>query len=165
MAPVAHTIICASFFFFSAFPVRARHSESPASTLSSLSLPPTSFMSSFTTSMNLFFGLPPGLQLGTSIYYRSANILLSLLCTCPNHPSLAFLTLNSKPYNIAGLTTVLYTFPFILADTILSHITPFPHSVLLWTVDTKYFACFSSASCNLTVSLGSLSLAHMNSVS
>ncbi|XP_053743961.1 tumor protein D53 isoform X3 [Synchiropus splendidus] len=30
----------------------------------------------------------------------------------------------SKPYNIAGLTTLLDTFPFILADTLLLHITP-----------------------------------------
>ncbi|KAF7644146.1 hypothetical protein LDENG_00020260, partial [Lucifuga dentata] len=116
-------------------------------------------MSSFTTSINLLFGLPLGLLPGSS----NLSILLpicslSLLCTCPNHLSLASLTLSpkhltcavplmysflilsilvtpkenlsilvsatsssasclflsatvSKPYNIAGLTTVLYTFP------------------------------------------------------
>ncbi|KAF7650345.1 hypothetical protein LDENG_00127500, partial [Lucifuga dentata] len=138
----------------------------------SSSLTPTNFMSSFTTSINLLFGLPLGLLPGSS----NLSILLpicslSLLCTCPNHLSLASLTLSpkhltcavplmysflilsifvtpkenlsilvsttsssasclflsatvSKPYNIAGLTTVLYTFPFILAETLLSHITP-----------------------------------------
>ncbi|KAF7707483.1 hypothetical protein HF521_018701, partial [Silurus meridionalis] len=61
----------------------------------------------------------------------------------------------SKPDNIAGLTTVLKTFPFILADTLLSQITPvtllhqlhpactlfftsLTHSPLLCTVDPRY---------------------------
>ncbi|KAF7663340.1 hypothetical protein LDENG_00211810, partial [Lucifuga dentata] len=198
----------------------------------SSSLTPTNFMSSFTTSINLLFGLPLGLLPGSS----NLSILLpicslSLLCTCPNHLSLASLTLSpkhltcavplmysflilsilvtpkenlsilvsatsssasclflsatvSKPYNIAGLTTVLYTFPFILAETLLSHITPdtflhpfqpactrfftsFPHSPLLWTVDPKYLKSstfFISIPCNLTIPLESLSFTAMYSV-
>ncbi|KAF7644357.1 hypothetical protein LDENG_00223490, partial [Lucifuga dentata] len=54
-------------------------------------------MSSFTTSINLLFGLPLGLLPGSS----NLSILLpicslSLLCTCPNHLSLASLTLSPK---------------------------------------------------------------------
>ena len=132
----------------------------------------TSAMSSFTTSINLLFGLPRFLFPGNSIF----SILLpiypsSFLSTCPYHLSLAsrvfspnrptcavplmysFLILSilvtpnenrnifnsatsisasclfvsatvSNPYNIAGLTATLYTFPFTLADTRLSQITP-----------------------------------------
>ena len=129
-------------------------------------------MSSFTTSINLLFGLPRFLFPGNSIL----SILLpiypsSFLRRCPYHLSLAsrvfspnfptcavplmysFLILSilvtpnenrnifnsatsisasclfvsatvSNPYNIAGLTATLYTFPFTLAGTLLSHITP-----------------------------------------
>ena len=160
-------------------------------------------MSSFTTSINLLFGLPRFLFPGNSIF----SILLpiypsSFLSTCPYHLSLAsrvfspnrptcavplmysFLILSilvtpnenrnifnsatsisasclfvsatvSNPYNIAGLTATLYTFPFTLADTRLSQITPdillqpfhpactlfftsLPHSPLLCTVEPRY---------------------------
>ena len=163
----------------------------------------TSAMSSFTTSINLLFGLPRFLFPGNSIF----SILLpiypsSFLSTCPYHLSLAsrvfspnrptcavplmysFLILSilvtpnenrnifnsatsisasclfvsatvSNPYNIAGLTATLYTFPFTLADTRLSQITPdillqpfhpactlfftsLPHSPLLCTVEPRY---------------------------
>ncbi|KAF7653156.1 hypothetical protein LDENG_00086470, partial [Lucifuga dentata] len=165
-----HLFYCFSwvvFFFFSFWlslqgsPQRIICLHLTLSSASS-SLTPTNFMSSFTTSINLLFGLPLGLLPGSS----NLSILLpicslSLLCTCPNHLSLASLTLSpkhltcavplmysflilsilvtpkenlsilvsatsssasclflsatvSKPYNIAGLTTVLYTFPFIL---------------------------------------------------
>uniref|UniRef100_A0A8C4N0J5 Uncharacterized protein n=1 Tax=Eptatretus burgeri TaxID=7764 RepID=A0A8C4N0J5_EPTBU len=90
----------------------------------------------------------------------------------------------SKPYNIAGLTTILYTFPFTLAATLLSQITPatllhpfhpactlfftsLPHSLLLWTVDPKYLnpSTFpTSTPCNCTIPPPSLSFTHMYSV-
>ena len=141
------------------------------STVSS-SVTSTSAMSSFTTSINLLFGLPRFLFPGNSIL----SILLpiypsSFLRRCPYHLSLAsrvfspnfptcavplmysFLILSilvtpnencnffnsatsisasclfasatvSNPYNIAGLTATLYTFPFTLAGTLLSQITP-----------------------------------------
>ena len=119
-----------------------------------LTLTPTNFMSSFTPPINLPLGLLPG----------SFNLIIlliysqSLLCSCPNHFSLAsdFLSKISNTccpsdvlipdpihlcyfqrepqhFNlcylqlclyIGGLTTVLYTFPLILADTLLSPITP-----------------------------------------
>ncbi|KAF7648307.1 hypothetical protein LDENG_00159280, partial [Lucifuga dentata] len=170
------TLLTSFFFFFFSFQLSLQGSPHLIClhlTLSSASssLTPTNFMSSFTTSINLLFGLPLGLLPGSS----NLSILLpicslSLLCTCPNHLSLASLTLSpkhltcavplmysflilsilvtpkenlsilvsatsssasclflsatvSKPYNIAGLTTVLYTFPFILAETyIILHI-------------------------------------------
>ena len=141
------------------------------STVSS-SVTSTSAMSSFTTSINLLFGLPGFLFPGNSIL----GILLPIypspfLRRCPYHLSLAsrvfspnfptcavplmysFLILSilvtpnenrnifnsatsisasclfvsatvSNPYNIAGLTATLYIFPFTLAGTLLSQITP-----------------------------------------
>ncbi|XP_054648940.1 uncharacterized protein LOC129190355 [Dunckerocampus dactyliophorus] len=228
------------YFSSSSFPLGFSLQGSPQQinclnlTLSSASssLTPTTFMSSFTTSINLFFGLPLGLLPGSSKLSILLPIYsLSLLWTCPNHLSLASLTLSPKPLtcavplmysflilsflvtprenlsifisatsssvsclffidtvsrrnNIAGLTTVLYSFPFILAETLLSHITPdtflhpchpactcfvtsFPHSPLLWTVDPKYFKSSTfliSFPCKLTLPLGSLSFTHMYSV-
>ena len=56
----------------------------------SLSLTPTNFMSSFTTSINLLFGLPLGLLPDSSNLITHLPIYsLSRLCTCPNHLSLA----------------------------------------------------------------------------
>ena len=138
----------------------------------SSSVTSTSAMSSFTTSINLLFGLSRFLFPGNSIL----SILLpiypsSFLRRCPYHLSLAsrffsqnfptsavplmysFLILSirvtpnenhnifnsatsisasclfvsvtvSNPYNIAGLTATLYTFPFTLAGTLVSQITP-----------------------------------------
>ncbi|XP_068170159.1 MTOR-associated protein MEAK7 isoform X1 [Antennarius striatus] len=203
-------------------------------TLSSASsyLTPTTFKSSLTTSINLLFGLLLGLLPGSSKLSILLPIYsLSPLWTCPNHLSLASLTLSPKPLtcavplmysflilsflvtprenlsifisatsssvsclflsdtvsgpnNIAGLTTVLYTFPLISAETLLSHITldtflhpfhpactrfftSFPHSPLLWTVEPKYLKSSTfliSSPCNLTLPLGSLSFTHMYSV-
>ena len=61
-----------------------------------LSDTPTTRMSSLTTSMNLFFGLPPLLLLSNS---SKNNILLPIypsfcLYTCPYHINLASLTLS-----------------------------------------------------------------------
>ncbi|KAF7645082.1 hypothetical protein LDENG_00210390 [Lucifuga dentata] len=75
----------------------------------SSSLTPTNFMSSFTTSINLLFGLPLGLLPGSS----NLSILLpicslSLLCTCPNHLSLASLTLSPKHLTCA--VPLMYSF-------------------------------------------------------
>ena len=140
--------------------------------LTSVSLAPTSPISSFTTSKNLLFCLPLFLFPCNSI---SAIFLptysWSLLMTCPYHLSLLSLifipnrytltvplmylflilfflitpianlnifipatsifstcffvsTTVSSPYNIAGLTTELCTFPFTLAGNFLSQITP-----------------------------------------
>jgi len=63
----------------------------------SSSLTPTNFISSFTTPINLLFGLPQGLLPGGS----NLSILLpiyslSIVCTCPNHLSLASLTVSTK---------------------------------------------------------------------
>uniref|UniRef100_A0A8C4Q084 Uncharacterized protein n=1 Tax=Eptatretus burgeri TaxID=7764 RepID=A0A8C4Q084_EPTBU len=90
----------------------------------------------------------------------------------------------SKPHNIAGLTTVLYTFTFTLAASLLSQITPatflqplhpactlfftyLQHSSLLWTVDPKYLnpSTFpTSTPCNRIIPPPSLSFTHMYSV-
>ena len=203
------------------------------STVSS-SVTSTSAMSSFTTSINLLFGLPRFLFPGNSIL----SILLpiypsSFLRRCPYHLSLAsrvfspnfptcavplmysFLILSilvtpnenrnifnsatsisasclfvsatvSNPYNIAGLTATLYTFPFTLAGTLLSQITPdillhpfhpactlfftsLPHSPLLCTVEPRYLksSTFATSSpCIFTVPLllSCLSFTHMYSV-
>ena len=61
----------------------------------SFSLAPTSPISSFTTSRNIFFGLPLFLFLGNSIFIiRLPTYSWSLLMTCPYHltlPSLIFI--------------------------------------------------------------------------
>ena len=138
----------------------------------SISFTPTFFISSFTTSKNLLFGLPLLLFPGNSIsIIFLPTYSWSLLMTCPYHlslPSLIFIPYCStltvllmclflilsflvtpianlsifisatsisstcffvtatvlSPYTIAGLTTVLYTFPFTLAGNLLSQITP-----------------------------------------
>ena len=65
------------FFFLSAFPFRGSKQQiiclhlTPSSASSSLT--PTNFMSSFTTSINLLFGLPLGLLSGSS------NLIILLL--------------------------------------------------------------------------------------
>ena len=89
-----------------------------------------------------------------------------------------------NPYNIAGLTATLYTFPFTLAATRLSQITPdillqplhpactlfftsLPHSPLLCTVEPRYLksSTFATSSpCLFTVPLTCLSFTHMYSV-
>ena len=90
----------------------------------------------------------------------------------------------SNPYNIAGLTATLYTFPFTLAGTRLSQITPdillqpfhpactlffttLLHSPLLCTVEPRYLksSTFATSSpCIFTVPLTCLSFTHMYSV-
>ena len=92
----------------------------------------------------------------------------------------------SNPYNIAGLTATLYTFPFTLAGTLLSQITPdiilhpfhpacnlfftsLPHSPLRCTVESRYLksSTFATSSpCIFTVPLllSCLSFTHMYSV-
>ena len=76
----------------------------------------------------------------------------------------------SNPYNIAGLTATLYTFPFTLAGTLLSQITPdirlhpfhpactlfftsLLHSPLLCTVEPRYLksSTFATSSCIFNV--------------
>nr|XP_057943069.1 uncharacterized protein LOC131138282 isoform X1 [Doryrhamphus excisus] len=136
----------------------------PTLSSTSVSLTPTTLMSSLTTSINVLFGLPLRLLPGSILLPIYS---LSVLWTCPNHLSLASLTLSprplacnvplmysflivsilvtpnenlsilisatsssascnflsgtvSRPNNMADLTTVLYTFPFILAETLLS---------------------------------------------
>ena len=80
----------------------------------------------------------------------------------------------SNPYNIAGLTATLYTFPFSLAGTLLSQITPdillhpfhpactlfftsLPHSPLLCTVEPRYLKSSTHFHCAAT---GILPLIH-----
>ena len=139
------------------------------STVSS-SVTSTSAMSSFTTSINLLFGLflfpgnsilsillpiypssfprrcPYHLSLASRVFSPNfptcavplmySFLILSILVT-PNEnrnifnsatsisASCLFVTATvSNPYNIAGLTATLYTFPFTLAGTLLSQITP-----------------------------------------
>ena len=92
----------------------------------------------------------------------------------------------SNPYDIAGLTATVYTFPFTLACTLLSQITPgillhpfhpartlfftsLQHSPLLCTVEPRYLksSTFTSSSpCIFTVPLplSCLSFTHMYSV-
>ena len=153
------------FFFLTAY-----HISPNCSVSTSVSFAPTFPISSFTTSRNLFFGLPLFLFPGNSnsiIFLTTYS--WSLLMTCPYHlslPSLIFIpnrstltvplmylflilsflvtplaNLNifisaisisstcffvtatvSSPFTIAGLTTELYTFPFILAGNLLSQI-------------------------------------------
>ena len=160
----------------SAFPIRGRHSGFSFYCCFYQLYPPPSLqpsaMSSFTTSINLLFGLPGFLFPGNSIlgilfsiypspFLRRWPYHLSLASRVfsPNFPTCAvplmysFLILSilvtpnenrnifnsatsisasclfvsatvSNPYNIAGLTATLYIFPFTLAGTLLSQITP-----------------------------------------
>ena len=71
------------FFFFRLFPIRGRHSGLSISSCSYRLYPSTSAMSSFTTSINLLFGLPRFLFPGNSI--------LSIAFSC-NHAVAAELT-------------------------------------------------------------------------
>ena len=87
---------------------------------------------------------------------------------------------DSNPYNIADLTATLYTFPFILAGTRLSQITPdillhpfhpactlfftsLLHVPSLCTIEPIYLTS-STSPCIFTVSLTCLAFAHMYSV-
>ncbi|XP_068182162.1 mitogen-activated protein kinase kinase kinase kinase 4 isoform X5 [Antennarius striatus] len=75
----------------------------------SSSLTPATSMSSFITSINLLFGLPLGLLPGSSKLSILLPIYsLSLLWTCPNHLSLASLTLSPKPLTFA--VPLMYSF-------------------------------------------------------
>ncbi|KAF7704815.1 hypothetical protein HF521_021887, partial [Silurus meridionalis] len=63
----------------------------------SASFKPTTCMSSFTTSINLLFGLCLFLLPGGSILSILLLIYpMSLLCTCPNHLNLSSLNLSPK---------------------------------------------------------------------
>ena len=86
------------------------------------------------------------------------------------HSFLFFSGTVFKPYSIAGLTTVLYIFPFIFADSLLSRNTldtflqpnqpactcfciSFPHFPLLCIVEPRYLKSstfLTSTPCNLT---------------
>ena len=101
--------------------------------------------------------LNSSLYLFVALYYSFFSYTrdnISPLENEPYHLLSRFLTV-SNPYNIAGLTPTLYTFPFTLAGTLLSQITPdillhpfhtactlfftsLPHSPLLCTVETSY---------------------------
>ena len=76
------------FYFFPSGVATANHLPPSHCTLFSSSLTPTNFMSSFTTFINLLFGLPLDFLPGDS------NDIL--LFTCPNHPSLAYLALSAQ---------------------------------------------------------------------
>ena len=196
--------------------------------LTSIFFASTSFLSSFTTSRNLFFGLPSCLFSGNSI---AITLLPShscyLLMKCPYHfslPSLIFIfnrftliiplmysflilsflvtpiaNLNiltlatsisstcifvtvivSNLYTIVGLTTKLYTFPFIPARNLMSEIAPdrsyFSPSVssclpltttIFCTFDSKYLNSFTLStfvSSIFTVSLSFSPFTHRYSV-
>ncbi|KAF7660103.1 hypothetical protein LDENG_00288210, partial [Lucifuga dentata] len=89
-----------SFFFFFSFRLSLQGSPQRIICLhltlssASSSLTPTNFMSSFTTSINLPLwssSRPPAWQF--QLQHPSTDMFTSLLCTCPNHLSLASLTL------------------------------------------------------------------------
>ncbi|KAM8867112.1 uncharacterized protein ACB058_005233 [Synchiropus picturatus] len=108
----------------------------------SSSLKPPNLMSSFTTSINLLFGLPLHLLPGSSnlnIFLPIKNLSIFISATSSSDSCLFLSATVSKPYNIAGLTTLLYTFPFILADTLLSHITPDTFLQLFHPACTRFF--------------------------
>ncbi|TRY93180.1 hypothetical protein DNTS_006306 [Danionella cerebrum] len=104
------------------------------------------------------------------LIYPRLNLNIFISATSISASCLFLTATVSNPYIIAGLTTVLYTFPLILADTLLSHNTPdtflhplqpactrlftsFPHSPSHWSIDPKYLnssTFLTSAPSNLT---------------
>ena len=101
----------------SAFPIRGRHSEfsyllSLASRVFSPNLPICAV-----PLMYSFLILP--ILVTPNENRNIVNSATSISVSC-----LSVSATVSNPYNIAGLTATLYTFPFILAGTLLSQITP-----------------------------------------
>ena len=145
-APQIHEANSSSLL--SAFPIRGR--QLFLSSVSS-SVTSASAMSSFTTSINLrlafpvssFLAIPSSESLSQYTHYLSSVhvhttsfLMVSIIVTSNENlnifnsatsisASCLFVSATvSNPYNIAGLTATMYTFPFTLAGTRLSQITP-----------------------------------------
>ncbi|KAK3563918.1 hypothetical protein QTP86_004861 [Hemibagrus guttatus] len=99
--------------------------------------------------------LPSIMDMYTTRCIRKANSIVD----DPTHPSHTLFTLLpsgksdtvSKPYSMASLTTVLYTFPLILADIFLSHRTLDTFLHPFQPACTRFFTSFPHSPLNITL--------------